>query len=269
MDEQTNELVISIHFQLSGSQANSLLEAPFGSFEFYRPVDSVTTKQFIRFVIESLRKTRITQLIIKSAPAFYYAPTHSYEELLKSTFGFSVIQNDINHHLMVINQKLADQMHPMQRRRLQKCADADFQCVNLPLSELPDIYRFISKCRADKAHALSISLQKMESLTRDLPDSYLLFACYDQEQLIAASVCVVVNAQVLYHFLPASDAVYNHYSPMVFLTSHIFAYCKCHGFEVLDLGTSMLGDSPNEKLIQFKKRMGGIESHRSILKLDL
>lgn len=267
--KDTKELALAIHFQIEDQHAISLREAPFGSLEITSSTIKQDIKDFMQFAIGKLRQINMTNITVKSAPPCYFRSLEDDSELLTEYLGFSHSKVEINHHLEICNQMLTDRMHDMQKRRLQKCMNAGFDCVELPQKNLKEVFEFISKCRVEKSHTLSISLKKLESLTAALPESYLLFGCYDKGQLIAASICVVVNSKILYNFLPASDPLYNKYSPMVMLVSSIYDYCYRNEFEVLDLGTSMLDNQPNVQLIDFKNRIGGIETGRSIYTLML
>lgn len=262
IQKESQNLVLLIHFQLINHRAISLLEAPFGSLEVYQTIDQKIIEDFFQFIFRHLRRINISHVILKTPPPFYHKNMLLTNKLFIDSLGFSHSHTDINHHLFITEEELALQISPMQKRRLQKCQNAGFRFSKESFSNLKSVYQFISKCRNEKSHTLSVSLEQLKNATEVLPKSYLLFCCYDQNHLVAASICVVVTSQVLYNFLPASDLSYNAYSPMVFLISNIYNYCRINQFEILDLGTSMLQNKPNNKLITFKERMGGVLTER-------
>ena len=75
--------------------------------------------------------------------------------------------------------------------------------------------------------------------------------------MIAATVCVLVNEEVLYNFLPAHDENYKSLSPVVFLVQGIYNYAFAESLKFIDLGISSLQGKPQAGLIIFKERLGG------------
>ncbi|UXX80028.1 GNAT family N-acetyltransferase [Reichenbachiella carrageenanivorans] len=258
------DIVMLLYFQCIENEAISLQEAPFGGIYFTQLAENRQINDFLQFISLQLSTIGITRLSIKIAPRCY-GPS----ALPLDTIGMSSTKREINHHLPITSKSLTDQMTQMQRRRLKKGMAANFVFVQEAPDQLNKIYTFIQACRAQKKHAISVSLTKLKALSDALPSRYLMFSCYHQGQLIAATICVMVNDRVLYNFLPASLKTYNTYSPMVFLLNKIYEYGQQHYFEVLDLGTSMLDDKPNEKLITFKNRMGGVQTERSIYSREI
>ena len=262
------KLVLMIHFQVESRKANSLKDAPFGGLICNEPIPQNTIRAFLEYVIDQLKQQGVSHLIIKTAPPIY----DSAEFIDGSHFlslKFTKLTTDINHHIPINKNELADHVSPMQKRRLKKCMDAKFKTVSERPNQLETVFQFISECRKGKNHSLSVTLKKLKAAFTAFPERYLIFCCYDNETLVAATICVVVNSKVLYNFLPASALDYNSFSPMVFLISHIYWFCKDNQFDILDLGTSMLDNQPNDKLIAFKKRIGGIQAERYLYELNL
>ena len=92
------------------------------------------------------------------------------------------------------------------------------------------------------------------------PEQYPLFAVWNRDEMIAACICVTARENTVYAFYPAYAAHYHTYSPMVMLYEGMYHYCQQSGMSLLDLGTSMLEGGPNQNLIRFKERLGGIYS---------
>lgn len=265
--KSNQEALMVIHFQIVGDQAISLRDAPFGGLHLKNDVEKTIIDQFLKFILDAFEPYRLNQLIIKTAPPF--CQNNKLDLHYYNKFGFTIAYTDINHHIEISQPGIAGHLSAMQKRRLEKCKKANFRFKKEKNSELEAVYNFIASCRREKAQSLSVSLDELDRLLQTAPDSYSIFCCYDKKQLIAATVCAVVNEGMLYHFLPASDPAYNTYSPMVYLISQIYEYCLKTGIEILDLGTSMLDKEPNDKLIAFKKRMGGIATERPVYSLKL
>lgn len=266
--KDTQQILIVIHFQVLNNQAISLRNAPFGGIHFEQSIETSVFEAFMNFIVTKLKSKRINEIVIKTAPPCYHNHSRLHWESLNK-LGFTNSQDDINHHIEIAQPKITEQLSHMQKRRLEKCKKANFQFRKESPTELKRVYNFIVDCRKEKQQSVSVSLNKLDRLMRLLPDSYLIFCCYDGQRLIAATICVVVNDLVLYNFFPSSKATYNTYSPMVFLISNLYEYCVHYNLKILDLGTSMLDNAPNDKLIAFKNRVGGIATKRSIYSMKL
>ncbi|MEP2025463.1 MAG: GNAT family N-acetyltransferase [Reichenbachiella sp.] len=268
IDRTTKQLNCAIHFQISGKKATSLISAPFGGIYFYQTTNNTPIDKFLNYVIDQLKKMGISQIMIKSAPPFYGLNNFDEASIFYDKH-FSIHSTDINHHIDINQSALIDHISPMQKRRLKKCMTSHFLFKKEKESDLDRIFKFISTCRKDRNHTLSMSFDQIQSAFDLLPDQYLIFSCYHNGILAGATICVIVNEKVMYNFLPASAKSFDSYSPMVFLISNIYQYCQEQQFEVLDLGTSMLNNEANKKLIAFKERMGGVQTERFCYQMNL
>jgi hypothetical protein len=78
----------------------------------------------------------------------------------------------------------------------------------------------------------------------------------DGERLVAASICIRVSNEVLYDFYHDHDALYDNFSPIVFLVKGIHDYCCSNNIRLIDLGTAMIGNKVNTGLMEFKLKLG-------------
>lgn len=264
IDQSSGQRWATICFQLNQNRAISLGSAPFGGIQSQVPLAQNTLNQFWDYVILRLQSYNIDQITIKDAPSFYDC-TESKSPNIKT----SVATDEIYHHIPIDQHALSTRLKDMQVRRLKKCKQAGFTFKKESLSALPEIYQFIEMCRSEKNYMAPMPKEKLEASMIRLPDAYHIFCCYDGDRLIAATICVSVTEDVLYHFLPASLATYNQYSPMVFLINEIYDFGQRNDYKHLDLGSSMLDGKPNKKLISFKASMAGMEERRSIYTIEL
>lgn len=261
------EKLLTIFFQTANGEAHSLSSAPFGGLHGNQPVTNELLEDFLDFVTRGLISHSIRRITIKNAPSFY--PSAITADLVLKKVGFKLHMEEINHHVLVDQTDLEDKLEAMQIRRLKKCIKAGFVVKQASTNDFPDLHEFINGCRMEKNHRPPMDLDKLLEIASRLPDAYKAFGCYDQDQLVAASICVRASKNVLYHFLPASRLDYNRYSPMVLLIAELYTYCQNHGIKHLDLGTSMLDNKPNENLISFKASMGGQEQRRRVYVLEV
>lgn len=269
VDSDLKKVLSAIHFQIIDGKAISLKNAPFGGFEINEKLDKTTINKFIDCFLKDLSEQKIKAIIIKIAPSFYHNNCPVDFTLLLLTQKFESIADETNHHIEISKDPMSALMHSMEKRKYDKCVNSNFEFRQEPLSKFDEIFQFIYDCRIEKDQSLSMQQYDLKKMVVTLPESYLLFSIRDGNKLIAASICIVVNNQVIYNFYPASSLAYNNYSPMVFLVASIYQYGQKNGFDILDLGTSMLNNEPNEGLIRFKENIGGIATQRQILKLSL
>ena len=269
IDNELKKVLSAIHFQIIEDKAISLKNAPFGGFENNEKLYQGSINEFIAYVLNDFEDQNIKEIIIKNAPSFYNQNCPiDFTQLLGSQ-EFEPIADEINHHIEITEKPMTDLMHAMEKRKHEKCVNSNFKFQKEPISQFDEIFQFIYACRKEKGQALSMKQEDLQNMAMALPESYLLFSVRDGSKLIAASICIVVNSRVIYNFYPASKLTYNNFSPMVFLVAGIYQYGQKNGVEILDLGTSMLNNKPNESLIKFKENIGGQKTQRQILQLCL
>ena len=131
-----------------------------------------------------------------------------------------------------------------------------FGVRKLSFEHLEEVYIFIARCREVQSRKLSLSWEQLKRIADAFPDWFTVFAIYQQDVLVAASINIVVTKDILYNFYGAHDRQFNKYSPVVMLMNALYAYCQSNGFVYLDLGTSATGHEPNFSLLDFKMRLG-------------
>lgn len=257
-----DKAVAKIHFfmikQNSGeTEAVSIPASPFGSIEYDKNISATALTDFIHYFKNNLLARQVKNILIKDCIAAYRNDGRQdlSEILIKS--GFQIEEKLINHHIEVDDESLSQKMHPMEVRRLKKCDNAGFILSYEPTTSIDEIYEFIRTCRAEKGWNLSMSKDEIRETAENLPLNYLLLSVKDQEEMVAASIAVLVNKNILYNFYPASRIDYTPFSPTVMLTYGLYQYCQQAKIKILDLGTS-----PTLSLQGFKQHLGGLSSYK-------
>ena len=255
--ETRNEIDGCIHFQVIGDIGHSHFTAPFGSFSITEKVDFETLRNFIEFIETHLRNTGIKELRIKHYPGFYRPDTGGLVIAALALNGYSISNIDINHYIEVSGNAFSDIIHAMESRNLKKCIEAclifrEHQNIDAEL-----VFKNIESFRKRKNIPVNIELGTLMKLSGTFPGKYRYFSVSNDKGIIAATICVQVNDQVLYNFLPAYDERYKSLSPIVFLTQGIYNYALSENFKLIDLGISSLQGTPQPGLIKFKERLGG------------
>ncbi len=265
----TDSAVAQITFICENQLANSLPSSPFGGFTM---VDEGIEgfEYFVNYLVRHFAKNHIKKITIKNQALAFKNSVSQIVSLSLQQFGFKTLYNDINHHIAVNENPFFELLHKMEKRKIKRAKDMGFKCKLAERDEWKDIYDFIANCRVEKGVVINISFQKLSTFLETLPNSYHAFKVVTPEGIIAAAtICVKVGPNILYNYLPASPNRYNHISPMVLLMEGVYNYCQHNDFSMLDLGVSSEKGEPQEGLLTFKERIGGIQSKKPMFSLHL
>lgn len=268
LDHKEKTVLAEANFLCDNTTAVSLPQAPFGGIHYYH-VDIGMLKNFIHEIIDYFSSRLFKKIIIKN-PADVYNPSHNAivtNCLINS--GFVISNYDINHHIAVDQTEFRTKLHQMEARKLRRSAKLDLVFREITDEAIADVYSFIMECRIEKKVKMNITFDQLNKAVKELPDHYKFFVVDFNGDIIAATVAVLVDHNMLYNYLPASSIAYNKLSPMVFLLSGVYNYCQSKSIKTLDLGISSINNQPQESLITFKERVGGLATLKLSFELDL
>lgn len=263
-NEVTDVPVIQITFILIDGEMISLPRCPFAGFQSRDPSLSLTP--FIAFIKEQSLMLGAKKLVIKQFPPIY---DEQCVRQIKSALKDQLLYSDINQHIDINGFDPESSLHKMQQRRVTRCLDRNFIFRKEQKDSAPEIHAFIAMCRENQGIKVNISLEHFLKTIDTFPHQYNLFTIRDDENIIATTVTVRVNASVIYNYLPASDSTYGRYSPMVFLISKIVEYYRFKQYEILDLGISSIEGKEQTGLRGFKHRIGALESKKDVYEILL
>jgi hypothetical protein len=269
VNEKTKEIVSQIHFHLDKSTACSLMQSPFGSFEFSSDLPAPRLFEFIQFVERQLKVNGVSTIIIKNPPALYQPEKAALIHTFLVNQGFQIHEAEITSVIHPGVNGFADIIHPRKKRKLRQSEETGFQFRTLEAQQLDEVYHFIERCRDEKKFKLSVTLEHLKKAMSLLTGTYFLFGVYHKQVLVGASVLVRVNEQIMYHFISDHVRKVEAAKPVLILMKGIYDYCVAHGIKLLDLGTSALGSKPNFRLLKFKTELGGIASPKFTFSKDL
>ncbi|SHJ88567.1 Acetyltransferase (GNAT) domain-containing protein [Reichenbachiella agariperforans] len=252
--------LLKIPFHIHEGHATSIPMAPYAGLNTVNDF-STDLQLWYNSLINYLNSHQVRSVTIRQAPSFFHPTLNQQlqETLIQNGFDQQI---DINHHIP-FNSFDPNQMHSMQGRKLKKCIKDGLIFQQETLSKIGEIYDFIHYCRAQQQLSVNITKEKLIAITRALDENY---ACYSVRhpsgELMACTITLIVTPEVTYNYLPAFDRKYATHSPLVYLTTELIAQLQKTEAQVLDLGISSLGGIPQESLITFKERMGGLRSDR-------
>lgn len=236
-----NSLAVSLPQGLFGSVVKKNRRVNFGDFNTYW---EETKQQLLDNKVKRVEMTHPSEIYQG------YIPEAWLEEV-----GFSLMYEDINHHIELKKH----QMHDMEVRKLKKITQMDYRFEPASTNSFGPIYDFLAKCRAEKGLVLNINKFRLGRLFMTFPDRYHLFAGYMGDELACATITLNSAPNVAYYFLPGTLEAYKKDSPMIALLHVIVDQFKGK-YKYLDLGISSIKGKPQQGLIDFKERMGGIKT---------
>jgi len=250
-----NEVIlVQIAFSISENTAKSPFIGPYAGFEFL--TTTINTEEFDWFIAQIknyLSNKGIEKINIKQQPNFFQIP--NYNDLF---INLHKTQVEYNQHinLTIFNE---ENLHQSKKRKLKKLISNHFyasKIENPTEAQLHNAYELIAKNRHRKGFYISLDENSFGKLFQNQA-VYHLFAVFTVDgKMVATSVAVLINTEIVYHFLPADDDEYLSESPSILLYTYIANYFKSLGFKIFDLGISSLKEIKNEGLITFKKQLG-------------
>lgn len=256
LHQQTKAIHAIIHFHIAGEEAKSPLQSPFGSVLFSDRLPAQVLFNFLVFVEEQLRLKGIKEITIKNPPALYFPERMATLQVLLFNLNYHVSSAEIGSMIPVDERVYIDKLEQWERRKYHMAIKKDLVAKQLSQDSIEEVYQFIAQCRKLQSRKLSLSLEQLKKIVDAFPDWFIVFAIYQHDVLVAASINIVVTRHVLYNFYGAHDRQFNKLSPVVMLMDALYTYCQKHGLAYLDLGTSAIGKEPNFSLIDFKVRLG-------------
>ncbi|GAA4464575.1 hypothetical protein GCM10023189_44050 [Nibrella saemangeumensis] len=263
VNRQTGQLDGLAHFFLHNSLALSPWRAPFGGVQLRQSLPEATALVFLNHFQFHLRAQGITQVQWLQCPDAYTPDVNTWLRNVLPGFGYSLVYNQLNHHVPVTGSPFTEHLHASHIRRLRKCQKAGFTVQQEPVTALPEAYAFIKRCRQEKQKPLSLSLDQLNRYFNLFPERYFLFTVRIQGELAAVGVAVLVTYGILNHLYPASPQSFNTYSPSVLLNAGLYSFCQSRNISMLDLGVSAPVQEEEENykgLFTFKERLGGLQS---------
>jgi len=262
IDKRRKTILVQCKFTIRDGVAYSPEIGPFGSLEMDPSLPSEILIDFVRYIERTLADMEVNQVIIKNYATFQSASNCKkiHEAFLEG--GYTIHSVNINHHIDVSDRIFSSFIHSMEKRRMEKANKADLVVRRANLKEMGRIHDFIRECRNEKGLEINISKEKFLETIDQLSEHYYAFIGIIDGTIAVASVCVRVNSDILYNYLPASAGKYNSLSPMVKLMGYIYNFAQDMNFKFIDLGVSSISGKPQESLIKFKERIGGQMSEK-------
>lgn len=254
--------IAQVFFYLTNNTAISGNQATFGSLDTDSSICNDDLNWFVSNLVKILTELSIKKIVVRASPDYWQNSTLINGLLLK--LGFQVSLTEVNQHINITDSDFTEISKRNEVKKINQCINNGFVFALAENKELPEIYQLLVATRARKNYNVSMSFYELETAINANPSNYVLFTVMDKKKIIAASVSVIINKDVLYNFYHADDDSYRNFSPITFLVKNIYVYCQQNQFKILDLGISSKEGLLNDGLFNFKKNLGANTSDKKV-----
>ncbi len=246
----------------------SPFKATFAGVEFSEKLESQSLLSFLLFSLESLPKLKL--LKIRLCPESYLS-AHQ-RQVLDFCFQNLPVKTaiiDINFEIRVGELSFKEVLYSKRHKQLLKNASKnDFKFSEEFAPDLEIIHAFIENSRKRKQREMTMHLERFKDSFRRFPNDFKVFSVTKNQEIIAIGVTISVSAGILYTFYLADEEKYLFASPVIFLISGIYDFCRQNGYHLLDLGIATENGVINEGLAHFKQRLGAGQSIKKTIILE-
>jgi hypothetical protein len=245
----------------------SPLKGTFGGVSAIDNIDFFLLEDFLKIAFNLFLVKNSSTIVIKLQPFNHNQALCSICLNILSRLNFTISSYDLNYSVRIDQEAFLTKLSYGNQKKYKQCVKDGFLAAKLDSYRFTEAYEVIRSNRQSKGYPMTMDLSSLLEMVRVFPDRIHCFAVFSPPDLImvASSICISINSDILYVFywgdLPSS----NSYSPITLLSSYIYEFAKTNSYKIIDAGTSTIDGMPNYGLINFKRNLGFEES----LKLTL
>lgn len=255
LQEKKKLVLAGIHFHIADRIASSPYRSPFGSIEASKKIEPITLFNFLEFVSSSLIGKGAFRIIIKSPPTIYNNEIQTLVYTFLLNLGYHITNAETG-AVLVADKTFDELSQHWEKRKVRHAQTKELTLIHHSGDDLKLLYDFIFACREKKGYASSMVYNDLQKVVKMFPDRFLLTSIHHEQKMVAASVSIKVNQQVLYHFYSDHLRPIDDVNPTLFLIKGLYEYAVQHKIAMVDLGTSSINELPNFGLLDFKLRVG-------------
>ncbi len=253
---------IRIPFCPQKQRLYSLCQSSFGGLA-HSGVPTALLSEFIQNFLDLPYVRSHQEVHIRSMPQCYDPEAWAQQDEVLRSAGFRAVVTDLNMHLPTTSGSFRNGLQPSEYRYLNKARKAEWTFRKLnPSDYLTTAYALIAAARTRKGYPVTMNLPQLRERFRQFPAHFMLFGVFDGEVMIASTVCIRINDEILYDFYHGDMPEYRQHSPVVYLLSGLYQYAVNENMSLIDLGTCSDKGVENKDLCAFKRHMGGKESRK-------
>ena len=241
-------------FVMQNGIALSPARASFGVFQFDPGLSTADLVAFVQHIESFCLELGARAIRLVCAPDLYQSRAAVRNTIFLSC-GYR-IADAATSCLISTEVPFEEGLDTWERRKLRQAVQAGIDVRRVMGPEEEEVYRFIATCRAERDQALSRNWEQLRTAADIFRQEFLFFAATLDETMVAASVAIRINTDVLYNFYSAHPRSQDALSPVVLLMRELHSHATQQKMRWLDLGTSSLNGMPNAALLDFKLRLG-------------
>lgn len=259
--------ITQIFFHINNGVAISGYQATFGSFDINSKISKHEFEWFVQQLVTKLKDSSVSRIEISHYPMYEKSLAFISKVLILK--GFKIKLREINQHIQISKREFSKIAKRNELKKIKQSVNKEFKFEIVDITYLSEIYKLIVDTRLRKNYRISMSYEELENAIKINSNNYVLFVIKDEMKIIAASVSVVINKNVLYNFYHADDIAYRNFSPISFLVKNIYDYCFKNKYSILDLGISSVQEELNQGLFDFKRNLGADVTDKIVYSLSL
>ena len=249
----------SVTFAISGEQAVSLPQAPFGGFWVEGNITSLALESFLRAVIVYLKQRGIKHLEVTQPPKPYESNSDLINYLLLKE-GF-VQEKVLSHHFFIGKKKIKKRVQEEQGRYLKSAKEdgLKIQVGAIQNFKFLDEIKFWNQSRG---YRVLFEDTRLINQVSGYPDRYFLISILKEGKAIAHTLCSRLIPDSLYYFLSAIDPKSTVKNVGDLALFSLFQLAVEQKIEFIDLGSSETEAGVNHSLMFFKSRFSNEISNK-------
>ena len=261
-----NILLALIHFQIVEKTAISLPMSSFGGIGIVKEVPDSDLRSFMNYIIDDLRQLDMQSVTIRECPKSYRHYLNAND--IYTQLGFTQLFSEANQFVNV-GKAFTDLINRNRKRSLSQSDKLNLISKQIEPGYLKEAFDLLQANRQVRGLELTMTYDQLNQAFEQFPNRYLLFGVFDQDKLIAASICIAVNGNVLYDFYHGELPEYTSTSPVTMLVATLYQYANSNKFQILDFGISSVKGKLDKGLFMFKKSLGAKVERKEMYQLEL
>lgn len=251
----------SIHFTDAGDgHYLSPRRGTFGGFFIDRAMQPKDLIDMLESVAGYLKAAGANQMTVALTPEWHDPVAFALEFYTLSSYGCTVSRFDLDFGRLVDAAPFLDTVSSDVRRRNKDLKSVEL-LVDRPGSQLfATVHDFIGVQHAAKGYSLSMSLDELGQMETLFPGRVQGYAVLHEGVTVACAVCIRIRDDMQHIFLMNSVSHSAAFNAVAIAVQRIYEDCQRDGLRKLSYGTSTVGSSANDGLINFKRSLGFSES---------
>lgn len=251
----SSKLIATISLHIEDVNLKSPIKASFGGFQFISNSSVGEIEKIIDIFHSYVSLVLGVKSIILTMPPLFYCYQESKISNILLKKNYCISNNELNHFLRIDScEMLFEKMNKTCKKKFKKLSNLDLSFKES--SSIENSYNLLKNNRLRRGVNISMTFNQLNEMKIKFSDKFFVFDLLLKGKLIASSVCISVNNQVLYVFYWGHDEKFDNISPIVFLSEKIFQFAKEKQYKILDIGTSSINGLIDIGLKKFKDSIG-------------